>query len=168
MRSRVWRTLLIVATGLVAIFLQSSGLRFFGATVPTPNFLIMITVFLAFYEISVLGATLAFVLGLLLDMASGGVLLGPSAAALVVVYIALASLTQRIFVESFLTIAVAVVTSAAVARLVYAVLIYEFQPKESVLSGGLSVFAVEGVLSALLAPLVFGLLRPYFHSRDER
>jgi len=168
MKSRFMRTCLIVATGLFVIFLQSSGLRISGLSIPTPNFVVMMTVFLAFYEVSVLGATLAFCLGVLLDMASGGALLGPSGAALVVVYVSLASLTQRIFVESFFTVAVAVIASSAVARLVYAVLIYEFQPKESVFGGGVWMFLVEGIFSALLAPLLFRLLRPYFHSRDER
>lgn len=149
------RFLLFLAIGFVAIFIQGTVIREFAPNAVVPNFLLGMVVFLGFFEATVRGASLAFLLGLQLDFASG-VLVGPWAGAFIVSFGILASLSQRIFVESPLASVVAVFASSLVSNIVYFVLVYEFHPSVTEVA---PFSLVEACLNAVCAPLVFAVLR---------
>lgn len=149
------RSLLVVILGLIAIFMQGTVFRVIGSDWVVPNLLIIIVVFLGFYEASVRGATLAFLLGLELDFANG-LLVGPWAGAFVVSFGILAGLSQRIFVESPLAAVIAVFGCSIVGHIVYFTLVYEFHPAVTIV---VPFSVAEAVLNAVLAPFVFGILR---------
>jgi len=149
------RSLLVVIVGLIAIFVQGTVLRAIGPDWVVPNLLIIIVVFLGFYEASVRGATLAFLLGLELDFANG-LLVGPWAGAFVVSFGILASLSQRIFVESPLAAVTAAFGCSIISDVVYFTLVYEFHPAVTVI---VPFSVAEAALNAVLAPAIFGVLR---------
>ena len=149
------RSLLVLVLGLIAIFIQGTVLRAISPAWVVPNLLVIIVVFLGFYEASVRGATLAFILGLELDFANG-LLVGPWAGAFVVSFGILASLSQRIFVESPLAAIIAVFACSIVSAIVYFTLVYEFHPAVTVI---VPFSVAEAALNAVLAPFIFGVLR---------
>ena len=104
------RIALILLFGLISIALQSSVLKVMLPNSIIPNFILILVVFIAFYECSTLGAVIAFLLGFEIDIYSGQ-LLGPYAAASVAVFCVLSSLSQRIFVESPVAILLTVFSS---------------------------------------------------------
>ena len=61
------RSVLVLILGLIAIFIQGTVLREVGPSWVVPNLLVILVVFLGFFEASFRGATLAFLLGLELD-----------------------------------------------------------------------------------------------------
>jgi rod shape-determining protein MreD len=120
-----------------------------------PQGLLICAVFLAFYEFSLLGAIAAFLLGFLLDLSSG-VLLGPWAAAYVVVYGVFALLSQRLFVESRAVAMTVVAIGTLLSGIVFLSLAFEYQ---AVTLSELSMLAGQAVASALLTPFVFKVLK---------
>ncbi|MBX7138484.1 MAG: rod shape-determining protein MreD [Oligoflexia bacterium] len=160
-----WRAaFLTLLLGIPAVILQGSVLKSVFPDWPTPGFLISIVAFLSFYEVTPLGAVLAFLLGLELDI-STGVFLGPWAGAYVVTFVVFSSLSQRIFVESGLSAMVIVFISSLLSNLVFVLLMLEFK------SYGWEMIwtaLFEALLSALFAPLVLKLLRVLLLRRDQR
>lgn len=125
-----------------------------------PNLLIVVVVYLAFFNSMPGGAVIAFMLGLALDMVSG-TLLGPWAGAFVVVYLVYATVSQRIFCESSIVFAVASFIAAILAAGVYCALT-AYVPFEHGLewvgSAILRSALLEGVGTALFAPFLFFVL----------
>lgn len=120
-------TLIVLAAGLVAIFLQGSVLKPILPDFLVPNLILSLVVFLAFFDNSPFGALLVFLLGLEVDFyAVSPLLIGPSAGSLVLVYGVLSSLSQRIYVESGPAVFVMSGLSAILHFMLYSVLIYEF------------------------------------------
>jgi rod shape-determining protein MreD len=137
------------------LLLVQSALHHFG--LPewfVPQGVLVCVVFLAFYEFSLVGVVLAFLLGLLLDLSSG-VLLGPWAGAYVIVYAMFAFLSQRLFVESVVVAMSVVALATVLAGTVFLLLAFEYQAvtrEDMVMLGG------QAVASALVAPFVFRVL----------
>ena len=153
------KTLLLLALGLIGILIQGTLLR--QVLVPSwvmPSFLIIFVVYLAFYEATPLGAILAFALGLEFDLASGE-LIGPHAASMAVVFGFLSSITQRIFVDSVFAVFLAVFVSSMFSHLVYVILLFEFKPSKTLFDLLIEFSLPEAFVTALLAPIVFSLLR---------
>ena len=159
--SRARKLLLVIGLGLVLIFLQGSAIRsLLPWMVLAPNLLLSLAVFLAFFEASTFGCILVFVLGLQLDLSSG-VLLGPWAGSFVAVFCLLASLSQRLFIESSLAAALAVFASSLFSQIVYTVLTYDVRPFGPQMIG----YAfLDALVCALLAPWMFKLYRKVFSS----
>jgi rod shape-determining protein MreD len=149
------RFLLFLALGFVAIFVQGTLFREIAPHAVVPNFLLLMIVFLGFFEATIRGATLVFLLGVELDFASG-LLVGPWAGAFIVSFGILASLSQRIFIESPLASVLAVFAGSIVSNFVYFVLVYEFHPSVTEVA---PFSLLESALNALCAPFVFALLR---------
>jgi rod shape-determining protein MreD len=120
-----------------------------------PQGLLICAVFLAFYEFSFLGAVAAFLLGFLLDLSSG-VLLGPWAAAYVVVYGVFAFLSQRLFVESRAVSMVVVAMATLLSGIVFLSLAFEYQ---AVTLSELAMLTGQAASSAVLTPFVFKILK---------
>jgi len=116
-----------------------------------PQGLLVSVVFLAFYEFSLAGVVMAFLLGLLLDMSSG-ILLGPWAGSYVAVYALFAFLSQRLFVESALVAMLVVALGTLLAGIVFLLLAFEYQAltrEDVVILGG------QALTSAAVAPVIF-------------
>lgn len=157
------RCIFVLLLGLVAVFIQSTILKAVLPSIIIPNFLIILLVFLAFYETSPAGVCTAFLLGLEFDL-HGGILLGPWAGSFVAVYCALASLSQRIFVDSALAAFTVVLFSSFLSSFIFVVLVYEFQPVQLSL---LYTAFVEALLNGIVAPLLMALLRRYLARRER-
>lgn len=157
------RFALILFLGLMGLLIQSTLIRGLFPHVVVPNLLMVLCVFLAFYETSVAGACTAFVLGLLLDMC-GGIVLGPWAGSFVLIFGAVAFVSQRIFVESPVAIMVTTLVCSIVANLVYSSLVYQVSRSEF---SAPWVIALEALLNALLCPILFALLKRILKRRDR-
>jgi len=159
---------LILLFCLLGIWIQGSLLRvfqstaFFGTQGLVANIPLIIVIFLAFHEVSVFGAILAFSLGLELDLFSG-VRIGPWAGTLVMVYGFIACFAQRIYVESGFAAMFAVFFASLLASCIYLIYVFEITGL-----GGLLVSRIlgEALFSALIAPLVFRLLRRFIYKRE--
>lgn len=149
------RILFTLVLGLILIVLQATLLKSILPHFLVPNLLIILVVFLAFFDGTPLGAGLSFLLGLELDIYNG-ILLGPWAGSYVVVYGVLAFLSQRIFVETALAAFVVVLFSSLLANLVYVVLTFDFRPVGHSI---LLPLLLEAALSGVIAPAGLALLR---------
>ena len=143
-----------IIIALVLLMLQSILFHVGLPAWATPQGLLVCVVFLAFYEFSIAGVFLAFVLGLLLDMSSG-IALGPWAGAYTLIYAVFAFLSQRLFVESRVVAMVVVAGATLLAGGVFLALAYEYQ----VLSRD-DVFTLvgQGVTSAIATIPIFKAL----------
>ncbi len=160
----VKRTALILLLGLVAVWVQGGVLRsIVSDNGIVPNLILILVVYLAFYEANPFGALLAFLLGFEFDLLSG-VRLGPWAGSFVLLFGLLSCFAQRIFVESLLATAVVVFFSSLVVSLVYFLCTYELHPLSSSRGGYI---LIEALLTAVLAPIVFKLLRLIVRRREQ-
>lgn len=149
----------VLGLGLVAAFIQGTVLRsLMPESMIAPNLLVVVVAFLALYEADAWAAVIVFLLGLELDFSSGG-LIGPWAGAFVVVFGLLASLSQRIFVESAITAFVAALLACLGSTLMYIALSYQFQTSEAVPVAFSGRGFIEALLTAFCAPILFAILR---------
>lgn len=155
------RIIILVLLGFVAVFVQGTLLHSLFPHIIAPNFLMILNVFLAFYEVTITGAVISFIYGLQYDLYSG-VLLGPWAGAFVVIFGVLASLSQRLFVEAGLAAFILVCVSSVIGNLIYLILIFEFRPfPQDVWFQIIS----EAVLTGVFAPVLMHLMRRLFSER---
>ena len=156
------RMLLIIAVALGAIIVQSWA-HWAMPSLVVPDLILVIVVFLSFYEVSQWGALLVFTIGLIFDMSSG-VLLGPRAGASVVVFGFLSSMSQRIFIESPIAAMVCVFCASVVNHLIYVILVFEFKQDEVITWSHFLGFRViaEGFMTAIVAPPFMRFLRKLF------
>ena len=158
------RTVWVLLLGLIIIWLQGAVLRpLVSDNGVVPNLMLMLVVYLAFYEVTPYGALLAFLLGFEFDLFSG-VRLGPWAGSFVLVFGVLACFAQRMFVESALATALAVLLSSFAASLVYLLCTYELHPPSA---GRMAIVVMEAFLSAVIAPFAFRLLRVILRRREQ-
>ena len=153
-----------MALSFFGLILQGSIFPAFMPSYLIPNFLLILVVFLGFFEISALGVALAFFIGLFFDLFSG-TLIGPWAGSFVFVYALLAIFAQRLFIHSISTVMVSVFIANVVATGIYLALLYQFQP---IRTGLLSVSVIESLVSALVAPPLFALCRVLFLSKVDK
>lgn len=152
---------MIFLLGFVAIFLQGAVFKFLMPGMIVPNLHVVLAVFVAFYDPSSRGAMLVFLLGLQSDLASG-ILLGPMAGALVVIFALVTLVSQRVFTEAVIAAAAAVFVTTFLARAIFILLMNQFS-----FVAPLATWALfwEAVLNAALTPLVFYWLKR-FRGRD--
>ena len=120
-----------------------------------PQGLLVCVVYLAFYEFSVRASIAAFCIGLLLDMSSA-VLVGPWAGAYVLVYLFVAFLSQRLFVESRVVAMLVVTGSTFLSTAVFLLLSSKhhlfFSEYALIILG-------QALASAAMTPFIFAALR---------
>ncbi len=155
----------ILLLGLVAVFLQSSV---FHAILPggVPNISLAMTVCIGFLDPTAFGAVLAFFLGLEYDLSSAS-LLGPWAGSFVLVYGGLASLSQRLFVESKMAVAFVTFVAAVFADGVALLLRSPSNLLPSLGDIG-ALLVTEGIYTAIAAPLIYPLMRKVLAKKDAR
>ncbi len=157
------RAALVLILGLVAVWIQGTVLRgLFSAQGVVPNLVLILVVFLGFYELSVFGALLAFLVGLEFDLFSG-VRLGPWAGTLVFLYGCLACFAQRIFVDSSLSSMVAVFFSSIAGSLMYLLFMYGAHPSAGDMFWKL---LLEALFTAVCAPFFFMFLKKTVYKRE--
>jgi cell shape-determining protein MreD len=149
------RALIFLAGGLIASLLQGMLLFIGLPAYLLPQLAVLLVVCLAFVEVSVLGAFIAFGLGLVLDFSSALLIIGPWAGAFVTVYACLALLSQRLFVESGVVAVVTSFLAVLIADTLYMILAYEYRP----VSWDYPTEALgQALTTAVIAPLVLGFL----------
>ena len=157
------RTLFIMLLGLLFLLAQSC-FRYFSVPMgfAAPNLMLILVVYIGFHEVSALGAVLAFLLGLQFDLASEN-LIGPWAGTFVFIFGILASMSQRIFVESAMSAFLSMICASIVSNLLYLVMTYHSEFNRS---RGVWDLLMEALITGLAAPLVFKLLKilPLFRS----
>ena len=154
----------VVLLGLVCVILQSSLLRVSGGIFASvPNLSLALVLYLAFYEVSAIGAVLAFLVGLQLDLFSG-MIIGPAAASFVLIYGLIACFAQRIFVESNLSVFFAALFSSLASSSIYVGLTIGNSRDLSDVIGSI---ITESIYTALLSPLVFWSVRLLFLGKER-
>lgn len=161
------RGLLIIAMGVLAILLQGTILKmFFGINFLVPHLLLLLAVLIAFIEPNPFGAIVCFLLGLLSDFASV-VLIGPWAAAFVVVFLVVSFFSQKLFYESGVTSFVVVFLSSLVASVVYLSLELQFKSIDtSVLMLSWSLL-LEAIVTGCIAPLLFPFIGSFLQGKSS-
>ncbi|MBN8548419.1 MAG: rod shape-determining protein MreD [Deltaproteobacteria bacterium] len=149
------RVLLTLVFGLLSILIQGTVIRGLFPAAVVPSLLLILVVFLAFYETSVLGAVLAFLLGIEYDMCSA-LVVGPWSGTFVLVFGVVALLSQRIFVESPAAVMVTVFLSTLLSNVVYLLVVSQVRP--SGVFFGWSVL-LEALLTAAICIPFFSLYR---------
>jgi rod shape-determining protein MreD len=149
------KVLVFIVVGMLLLSIQSA-LR---SLLPSlshfcPNLVLIVVVYLALYEGHPSAPFLAFFLGLVIDC-STGVVLGPWAGASVAVYLLLSSVSQGIFLDNFLSIAILAFVTSIVGVFAYAALNYKAITVNGVFLLGM--FG-ESFTNALFAPLIFSLM----------
>jgi rod shape-determining protein MreD len=147
-----------------SLLLQSTVLPETLPAYCVPNFMLMVIVFLGFFEVSIMGVFLSFTVGLVFDLFSG-TLLGPWAGSFVFVYAVLAIFAQRLFVLSGATIVLSVFVAGLVTNLLYLGLLYQFQPIARSL---FPLSMVTSLVSAISAPVLFPLFRLLYGDSVEK
>ena len=147
---------------LVAIFVSLGGLSLEGALIAmgiplslVPELVLIFVIFISFYETSAYGAFLAFLCGLMVDVSSGQ-LLGPWAGAYVLSFGAVSLISDRIFVESGLSLLSVAIFMTLFSHAVF--LLIAVDPISQLLSGWI-VLVGKSLTTAFVAPLFFPLLR---------
>ncbi len=159
-----WRKMALLSILVIlALFLQGSLLAAILPNALVPNLLVVILVFISFYEASVLGAILAFFLGLLLDL-YGAVLLGPWSGAFVATFAFFGLMSRRMFVDSPLAVAFVSFWSFLLTHFVYLVLVFEVRP---VNFGSAWQFIGKALVTAIVAPLMIAALKRILVKRER-
>ena len=107
----VRKMVLVLVLGLLAMLIPGTLIKSLAPSLAAPNLLLILMVYLSFYDGEPGDALLAFLLGLELDLDSLD-LLGPWAGAYVLVFGVLVLLSQRIFIESAVVVLVTVFCAA--------------------------------------------------------
>lgn len=157
----IYRPAAFLLFGLGCLVLQGGVLKVLLPGIVVPNLLLITVVYLAFFDVSIGGAILAFCLGLIADFGSG-ILLGPAAGSFVAVYGILSVLSQRLFIDSVLPATVAVAGSSILYSLVYMLLMLEAKGVSGVT---FSAALLEAILTGMCAAPVLYLLKKLFGSR---
>jgi len=152
-----------IVLALFVLLVQGTLLRSFLPGFLIPNLMIVLVTFIALNDDSVSGALVAFFCGLLLDLNSG-LLLGPWSAACILIFGVLTTLQQRLFVESALALAVVVSVASLAASAVVGLLLWQFTGPEARI---IPLILSEALMSALVSPILFPILRRWLVSRRE-
>jgi rod shape-determining protein MreD len=139
---------------IVSIVIQSVLVASGAPVWLIPDFVILLVLFLGFYEISPLGALVAFCVGLILDI-SGGALLGPWAGAYVLSFGMLTMVSEHVFAESKLSLFPIAFFFVIIAHILF--LLPAFDPLGQLATDWPRLLG-KALITAILAPVVFKLL----------
>ena len=155
----------ILALGIFSVVLQGTLFKvLFGFNFFVPHLLLIISVLVAFLQPNLFGAFACFFLGLLADFSSV-VLIGPWAAAFVVVFLVVSLFSQKLFYDSGFTAFIVVFVMTLLASSIYLGLELQFKKIDtSILDLSSSLF-LEAFISACFAPLIFPFLGEFLSRR---
>jgi rod shape-determining protein MreD len=148
-------SLLLFAVGLLMVLLQTTFLHFFPLV---PDLILVLCVYWGLHHPTV-GAVLAsFVLGYSVDVVSSPIL-GINAFAMSLVFLAVYLSSRSIWLHNHLVSAVVVLLASLVKGIALVLVSMVFLSTEGFWMGALRYILLEALIAALLAPLLFGLLR---------
>lgn len=153
------RGLALVLSGLAIVALQAALRSFFAPSLFAPNLVLPLIIFLAFYHKSSWGVFISFLIGLEYDLFASRTLLGPNAGAFAVVYGLVACFSQRLFLESFVTVALTALVSSFVSQGIYLLFVSQFVALGTADSLLLGLSLPESITTALLSPILFYLFK---------
>lgn len=151
----------VALLGLLSICLEAITRHLLLPAYLTPHILILVVVYMAFFEVGVYATVTAFLLGLLMDFASAGPI-GPWAGAFVSTYGCLAVFSQRLFIDSPLVAMVVGFGASVFSDLLYFVLLLEFRPINLNTFG--EIFT-KALITAIVAPFIFSTLKGFLARR---
>lgn len=154
---------ILIFISLCAILIQGTIFRTFMPTVYLPNLLFGILVFISFAEITVFGVFAAFSVGLMLDLFSSQ-LIGPWAGSYVAVFALFSLFAQRVYVGSYLVVAVTAGFASIFASIVY---IFITAPYGAGVQLKWQVVLFEALFSAIVAPFVFSILQKVYPKEEN-
>lgn len=127
---------------------------------PNINFLLPLVIAIATVQPTVAGAIAAFCAGLLSDIAVG-LVLGPQAGAAVVVWLVIALLSNRVFIESKLTLIVLALLAATVFSLARLAFTLQFVSEATQSIGSiLGEASLTAIIAIAVTPTLRRLLSP--------
>jgi rod shape-determining protein MreD len=148
-------SLLLFAVGLLMILLQTTFLHFFPVV---PDLILVLCVYWGLHHPTV-GAVLgSFVLGYSVDVVSSPIL-GINAFAMSLVFLAVYLSSRSIWLHSPLVSAVVVLLASLVKGFALVLVWALFLSTEGFWMGAIRYILLEALVAALLAPVVFALLR---------
>lgn len=148
-------SLLLFVIGLLMVLLQTTFLHFFPLV---PDLILVLCVYWGLHHPTV-GAVLAsFVLGYSVDVVSSPIL-GINAFAMSLVFLAVYLSSRSIWLHNHLVSAVVVLLASLVKGVALVLVSAIFLRTEGFWLGALRYILLEALVAALLAPLVFTLLR---------
>ena len=148
-------SLLLFAVGLLMVLLQTTFLHFFPLV---PDLILVLCVYWGLHHPTV-GAVLAsFVLGYSVDVVSSPIL-GINAFAMSLVFLAVYLSSRSIWLHNHMVSAVVVLLASLVKGVALVLVSAIFLNTEGFWMGALRYILLEALVAALLAPLVFALLR---------
>ena len=155
--------------GVVAVFLQGTLVKQLFPLGAGPDIVLILVVFISFFQATLRGALLAFLLGLLVDLSSATIL-GPRAGAYIFIFGFLSSISQRLFIESNLAVLGSAFCASLVAQFVYVVIFFEFHPSHTFTLWPYFIWStlLEAVSTAIIAPGVFWLLKGRWRKKRRK
>jgi rod shape-determining protein MreD len=148
-------SLLLFVVGLLMVLLQSTFLHFFPFV---PDLILVLCVYWGLHHPTV-GAVLAsFMLGYSVDVVSSP-LLGINAFAMSLVFLAVYLSSRSIWLHNPLVSAIVVLLASLVKGAALVLVSVIFLSTEGFWIGALKYIMVEALIAALLAPIVFSLLK---------
>jgi rod shape-determining protein MreD len=148
-------SLLLFVIGLLMVLLQSTFLHFFPFV---PDLILVLCVYWGLHHPTV-GAVLAsFMLGYSVDVVSSPVL-GINAFAMSLVFLAVYLSSRSIWLHNHLVSAIVVLLASLVKGAALVLVSVIFLSTEGFWIGALKYIMVEALIAALLAPVVFSLLK---------
>ncbi len=149
------KSIIIILIGFLSIIIEGMFGYLLGSfNSIAPNLTLIIVVYLGFYEANPLGALLAFILGLEVDLTSG-ILIGPWAGVFTLVFGILSGLSQRIFIDSPLSASVAIFVSSMIGNLLY---LLTTHLSGTAYSRPILHIMLEAISTAIVAPILFKFL----------
>ena len=137
--------------GFVLIFLQQTVFSNFLSLQVVPNLILIFCIYLTIMVPQSVVNILVFILGLFVD-SNIGLLLGPSSMSLLIVYIILSQLSQRIVLHSFFSVLIITFCANIVFSIFYLLILSQL------ISGfeySLIKILLEAILTGVLAPFFF-------------
>ena len=148
-------SLLLFVVGLLMVLLQSTFLHFFPFV---PDLILVLCVYWGLHHPTV-GAVLAsFMLGYSVDVVSSPVL-GINAFAMSLVFLAVYLSSRSIWLHNHLVSAIVVLLASLVKGAALVLVSVIFLSTEGFWIGAIKYIMVEALIAALLAPVVFSLLK---------
>ena len=153
---RVLITFLLLA--FFGLSIQSTATHMFSVYASGPNLLLLLAIFIGLKNHKPSGAIGAFLIGLLGDFASAKYL-GPSAAGTLVAYCLTVILSQRVYAEHPVTLAMVALLCSLARSVVYVLFLSMYVSSNIFSLETLKGVAFEAFLTAIVAPIVFKIIK---------
>lgn len=140
--------------GFILIFFQQTIFSNFLSLKVVPNLMLILCIYLTLIVPNSIVNFLVFALGLFVD-SNIGLLLGPTSFSLLILYIVLTKLSQRIVLSSFISVIIVSFCASIFFSLIYLSILSQFVPTFD--HSYFQVF-LEAIVTGFLSPILFLIL----------